>query len=217
MRAFVIGNGISLRDTPMDRLRGEFTIGMNRLYMLGLEWDPSWWILADVSTADVWDWPFMAARKSHMLVRWHERELIEPYRTSDIEYFEYCEHGNHNLPTSWHLPQICKYGGGISIGMQTAARLGYNPIYLVGCDLYKYRPPGPDINHFHEEYSRYKVRKTGEEINPPEAYPRLNSMLVSAHTIARDSADSIGVSIFNATVGGMLEVYPRADIWKITR
>ena len=39
MRAFIIGNGASLNDTPLDLLRDEFTIGMNRLHRKGLDWD----------------------------------------------------------------------------------------------------------------------------------------------------------------------------------
>jgi hypothetical protein len=200
----------------MDRLRGEFTIGMNRLHLLELGWDPDWWILSDVSNADEWDWPFMAARESFMFVRAHERELIEPYRSGNIAYFDSCGHGNRNLPNGWHLPEPCRYGGGITMALQIAAELGRNPIYLLGCDLYKYRGPGDDINHFHPGYSRYKIRKsTGEEVNPPEAYPRLNAMLIKAHTIARDSAARMGITIYNATVGGALGVYERADIWDV--
>lgn len=201
----------------MGRLRDEFTIGMNRLFMANLGWDPTWWVLADVSNKDPWNWPFMAERESYMLVREHERELIEPYRTQDISYFDNCGHGNKNLPESWHLPTPCRFGGGITMALQAAAELGRNPIYLVGCDLYKYRGPGDDdINHFHPGYSRYKIRKsTGEELNPPQAFYRLNRMLIRAHTIARDSAAKMGITIYNATVGGDLDVYDRADIWDV--
>ena len=217
MRAFVIGNGKSLNLTPMDRLREEFTIGMNRLFMADLGWDPDIWVLADVSNGDDWDWPFMADRESFFIVKDHEKVLIDPYRKTDITYFDNCGHHNGNLPEVWHLPTPCRFGGGITMALQAAAELHCNPIYLVGCDLYKYRGPAEDdINHFHPGYSSYKIRKsTGEELNPPEAYDLINNMLTRAHTIARDSAAKMGIDIYNATVGGDLEVYERADIWDV--
>ena len=89
---------------------------------------------------------------------------------------------------------------------------GKNPIYLVGCDLYKYRGPNDvDINHFDSDYCSYKI-KNGREIVPPEAWDRLNDRLIRAHRIAMDSALAMGITIYNATVGGDLEVYPRVDI-----
>ena len=33
-RCFIIGNGPSLRQTDMSKLRGEFTLGMNRIYLM---------------------------------------------------------------------------------------------------------------------------------------------------------------------------------------
>lgn len=100
------------------------------------------------------------------------------------------------------------------MAIQVAASLGHDPIYLVGCDLYKYRGPNDvDINHFNDDYSPYKIRKsTGKEVVGPEAWERLNKRLIKAHTMARDSADSMGLTIYNATVEGQLEVYPRVDI-----
>jgi len=217
MRAFVIGNGSSLNLTPMERLEGEFTIGMNRLYLKELGWDPDWWVLADFSEADDWDFQYMAARSSYYFCYHYIRPFLEPERPERVEYYGNCGHGNTNLPASWHLPEPCRFGGGITAALQLAVELGKNPIYLVGTDLYTYRGPADyDINHFHPAYSRYKIRKsTGEEINPPEAYDNLNKMLISAHTIARDSAERAGTTIYNATVGGALEVYERADIWDV--
>ena len=37
-RCFIIGNGPSLRNTDLSRLRAEYTIGMNRIYLAFPEW-----------------------------------------------------------------------------------------------------------------------------------------------------------------------------------
>jgi hypothetical protein len=215
MRAFVIGNGPSLNDTPIALLKDEFTVGCNRFDLLGLDWNPDIWVMADVRHEDGWwDWDDLLGRDSHFIFRIND--LVEIGRGNYREFFPPCEHiGGDYIPTSWHLPTYCNYGGSISIAMQAALLAGATEIYLVGCDLYDYRgPQDHDINHFHPEYCPYKIRKsTGEEMNGPEEWERLNRRLILGHTIARDTS---GVPIFNATVGGKLEVYPRVDIFEIT-
>jgi len=216
MRAFVIGNGPSLNLTPVDRLRGEFTLAMNRFDLLGTDWDPTWWIMADVRDEDGWwDWPSLLSRNSMFLFREQDRPTIKPHANGNVIFYPRCQHiGGDYIPRSWHLPMPCDYGGGISIALQTAVSLGRNPIYLIGCDLYQYRGPDQvDINHFDPGYSPYKRRKsTGEEINTPEAWQRTNERLVYCHQIAKESATEMDIRIYNATVGGALEVYPRVDI-----
>lgn len=224
MRAFVIGNGPSLNDTPLDRLRGECTFGLNRFNLLGLNWDPTWWVMADVREADGWwDWPDLLRRNSQFLFREQDRALIEPYGKTgpqginSVIFMPRCEHiGGEYIPNAWHLPTPCNYGGGISVALQAAAELGRSPIYLVGCDLYKYRGPADDdINHFDGAYSSYRLNKHGQEVNTPAVWQATNERLIHCHKVAKRSAAEMGIQIFNATVGGALEVYERVDIHKV--
>ena len=213
----MIGNGASLNETPVDALCDEFTIGMNRFDLLGLDWNPDWWILADVRPNDGWwEWEDLLWRDSMFAFREHDRYFIEPYQRDNVIFMPRCEHiGGVYVPTEWHLPTPCDYGGGISIALQTAASLGYAPIYLVGCDLYKYRGPDDvDINHFHPGYCPYKTKR-GEELITPERWEATNRRLVIGHDIAKRSASKMGVSIYNATVGGQLEVYERRNIHEV--
>ena len=211
MIAYVIGNGSSLKITPVHLLEHEFTIGCNRFDLLGLSWDPKIWVMADVRNGDGWwDWEDLLARDSHFLFRDQDREFIDP--APNVEFMERCEHiGGIYTPNAWHLPIFCDYGGSISVGMQAAVRAGATEIVLIGCDLYKYRGPNDhDLNHFHPEYCPYKIRKsTGEEMITPEMWAVTNRRLVEGHEIALASA---GVPIYNATYGGNLEVYPRVSL-----
>jgi len=225
MRAFVVCNGPSLNVTPLNRMRDEFVIAINRFDLLGLDWDPQWWVLSDIHPSDPWwDFSSLLQRKSNFLFREMDRNLVDPFhnewdgqfhKINNAFFFPRCEHiGGEYIPDRWHLPKPCEYGGGASVALQLAAHLGKSPIYLVGADLYKYRgPEDPDINHFHPEYCAYRRRKsTGEEVNTPEAWERLNDRLIHAHEVAQRSASEMGIEILNATVGGALDVYPRVDI-----
>ena len=194
----------------MDELREEFTIGVNRFDLLNLDWDPDWWVLADVHPEDDWwDWDDLLSRKSYFLFRDHDRYFIEPHEALNAIFMKRCEHiGGKYVPTEWHFPVPCDYGGGISIALQAAALMGRNPIYLVGCDLYEpWEEKDGDINHFDPEYCPHK-----DFHSDPETWGNLNRRLTMAHRVARDSAAAMGLSIYNATVGGKLEVYPRVDI-----
>ena len=188
---------------------------MNRFDLLGLDWNPDWWLLIDVHHGDDWwDWEDLLWKDSMFVFREHDRQEIEKYERDNVMYIDYCVHPDDDEDWRWHLPEPCFRGGGANLALQIAASLGKNPVYLVGCDLYEYRgPDDPDINHFDPDYSSYKVRKsTGEELNGPYEWDRLNKRLIRAHTMARDSAADMGIRIFNAAVGGALEVYERVDI-----
>ena len=219
MRAFILGNGPSLNKTPVDKLRDEFTVGMNRFNLLDVDWSPDWWVIADIGPNELWDWDDVFSRDSRFIFNERHRDIILPYGDG-VTFVESCIHRTYRGdvdPWEWHLPKICTRGGGVSIAIQTAVLQGCNPIYLLGCDLYKYRgPDDADINHFHPDYCPYKTRKsTGEEMIGPDDWERLNKRLIKVHTMARDSATEMGVSVYNATVGGALEVYERVDIHEV--
>ena len=219
MRAFILGNGASLNQTPLDKLRDEFTIGMNRFNLLDVGWNPTWWVIADIGPNELWDWDDIFSRPSKFIVNERNRDAILPYGDG-VTFVKSCVHRTYQGdvdPWGWHLPRVCTRGGGVSIAIQTAVLQGCNPIYLLGCDLYKYRGPDDvDINHFDPDYCPYKIRKsTGKEMIGPGEWERLNKRLTKVHTMARDSAADMGVKIYNATVGGILEVYERVDIHEV--
>jgi len=219
VRAFILGTGASLNLAPLDKLRDEFTVGINRFNLLDVDWSPTYWVIVDVGANDVWDWDGIFSCPSNFVINERQRDAISPYGDG-VTFVRDCIHHTYQGeedPWEWHLPRVCTRGGGVSVAIQTAVLQGCNPIYLIGCDLYKYRGPDDiDINHFHPGYCPYKIRKsTGKEMIGPGEWERLNKRLIKVHTMARDSAAIAGVEIYNATVGGILEVYERVDIHEV--
>jgi len=123
---------------------------------------------------------------------------------------EGCPHQDMNIahpdkPRRWHLPTICKFGGTGLAAIQTAFAKGYDPIYLVGFDLdYRYAPDDypKDPNHFHPLYWTY-------DSHPPD---ERDATLIWAHKIARREIEGMGRRVYNAGIGGRLEVYERVDL-----
>lgn len=224
MRGFVIGNGPSLsfhkEVGDLDLLANELTAVCNRFDLLETAWNPTLWVLADVHHEDPWwDWDTLLGRDGvEYYFRRCDEKRLHRYNQTGIHYVDRCPHigswppGEHT-PTEWHLPTLCEYGGSIGYALQLAVLRGWNPIYLLGCDLYQYRgPDDPDINHFDPDYCPYKIRKsTGQEVNGPAEWERLNNRLIHSHQIALQSAKAEGVDIFYAGEGGSLEVYPRVE------
>jgi hypothetical protein len=95
--------------------------------------------------------------------------------------------------------------------IQIALNLGYNPIYLIGCDHYY---PGEielesnvvihtgEKTHFIDGYRTKGLKSNKADIG------KMNT----AYTIARQFADSKNVHIYNLTRGGHLEVFVRKNI-----
>ena len=111
-------------------------------------------------------------------------------------------------PDGWHLDDgvLCKYGSGYNCMLQQAVLEGYNPIYLVGADLGFVGRDGlgeDDPDHFDPRYNTRWADKARADLD--------NETQVDMHTHAKEWCDERGIHIFNASLGGSLEVYPRIN------
>lgn len=118
----------------------------------------------------------------------------------NVTWVQRCEHhsipdGHKNCATAWHDP-FCTAYNSISIMAQWAVRLGFNEIVLVGCDLNFTN--GKD-DHFMDYYT--KVDSQYVERN--------NRNTLAAHRLIQASCP---VPVYNATIGGVLELYPRIEL-----
>jgi hypothetical protein len=105
---------------------------------------------------------------------------------------------------------LCKFGSGIFYWIQLGIALKYDPIVLLGCDLYSHPAnEGPDLNHFDSSYGAYSGYDAKVQ---PEVR---NQTLIHGHKLCASMASQYGVRILNATRGGLLEVYPRVELEEV--
>lgn len=212
MRAFVVGNGPSLLKTPLDEMKNEVCFAVNRINLIyeHTQWRPKYYVRAEsMEDMDPNTWIDDVLLHLNMdgvitycnlwFVKWLER--YGKMWTQPANIIKGCEHYTRNFnspeaPYMWHLPILCTYGSSVNVAIQLAVLEGYSPIYLVGCDLgYKDKQP----SHFDVNYENGKERDA-----------RIANLdALNAHMIA---ARSSPVPIYNATIGGELEVYPRVDL-----
>lgn len=93
-------------------------------------------------------------------------------------------------------------GGNITnVILQICFYMGFKEIYLLGCDCnYK----GAQV---HSSLTGYK-----NDDSLFESADYIGWSMIQDHKCAKKTADKLGIKIYNATRGGMLEIYPRVDI-----
>ena len=103
------------------------------------------------------------------------------------------------------------------INLQLAYYMGFRDVYLIGMD-FNYAIPSDavngaiitsnsdDINHFHPDY--FGKGKTWKD-------PKLDSVL-RAYAACKSAYEDDGRNIYNATVGGKLELFERRSLSNIS-
>jgi hypothetical protein len=231
-RIFLVGCGPSLNKTPLNLLMEEDSFSLNKIHYIfpQTQWRPTYFYYVDHPTNDAkWRDPIDAnAGAKHMwLLREYRdgvpdthdaHDLLPQHRLigdrPNVTWVSRCaKHafysaGNPRGMKEWHLPDICTAYNGMSGMIQIAVILGYKEIYLVGCDAgyqYDYKK-----NHFWPDYS-----EGSEPTNDMEAAFAMQSdnlHVEVAHKIAKAECEKRGVAIYNATLGGALEVYERKNL-----
>ena len=204
MRAFVIGNGYSLAKTNLELLQNDITFACNRISKIydTTDWRPTHYVRAEeagIQSPDTYREDFEIHKDCEIWANPYFFEFIDKKKGHLIRA---CPHYLDNFdedtcPTQWHLPHYCSFGSTVNVAIQIAVTLGYGPIYLIGCDLgYKDNEP----SHFTDEYEK---GLTGLR---PARYANMNTFMAHVNAVR-----SSPVPIFNATIGGELEVYERVD------
>jgi hypothetical protein len=219
-RCFVIGNGPSLLKTDLTKLAGEVTFVMNGFFlkMPELDWVPTYYVCEDHLVAEDRAREINDLKGPTKLFPASLRYVIDP----DEKTVFYDHRPRKSYPQGFDFSfdaDVNTYTGGtVTFScLQLAAYMGFEEIYLIGVDA-SYVIPGDarlggtgrikeldmesdDPNHFHPDY--FGKGKRWHE-------PNVDTM-IQAYEAARHACDARGVAIYNATVGGKLEVFPRAD------
>lgn len=219
-RCFIIGNGPSLKHTDLSLLRDEVTFAMNGFFlkMPDLDWEPTYYVVEDHLVAEDRADEINAMHGPTKLFPAHLRYVLEP--DDKTVFFDHRKRVSFPLgfDFSFKADAHTYAGGTVTFTcMQLAAYLGFDEIYLIGVDASYHIPKdaklagesrvkeldmaSDDPNHFHPDY--FGKGKRWHE-------PNVDIML-EAYEEARQACDARGIKIINATVGGKLEVFPRAN------
>lgn len=226
-RCFIMGNGPSLNKMDLSLFSEDYVWGFNRCYLLfdRIEWRPSFYVSVDTrvtpdNAGEIKEKIFSLPKTlSFFPVDFLVAGLFETapniywYHQKKLQY-DTIPYGHFSLDPSQYVRSVRT----VTIaGIQLAAYMGFNPIYLIGCDT-NYTVPkevqfedkkqnnivsleNTDLNHFSKDYFG-----KGKKYHQP--YPE--KMMYSYEQVKR-ICDKEGIELYNATVGGKLEVFPRVD------
>jgi hypothetical protein len=206
-RCFIIGNGPSLKNTDLTRLGGEYTFGVNRIYLLfpDLGFTTSYYLcvnslVIEQCAADIRTLPVPK------FLSWRSRNLIQP--TPDMAF----------LHTTYSGPKFAAdvrgrlwEGATVTyVTLQVAFHMGFEQVILIGVD-HSYATQGKpnttvvsqgdDLSHFHHSYFGKGFRWQLPDLETSER----------AYRMARQAFEAAGRQVIDATVGGKLTVFPKAD------
>ena len=234
-RCFCIGNGPSLKDTPLHLLNNEYTFGLNRIAKIYpmTTWRPSFYVNVTIAVMDggwasdakeaMKDTPsFVGYGNLPYVMDSDAGHITIPPHIFPISISEQVRHGKPYLGAwSYDIAEnISKYGSSMLSVMQVAVYMGFNPLIMVGCDLrwdaFDYHED-KDPNHFSDDYWG-RMNLGGKEIPvTPHQAKRYTDDARASHILAKMACDEVGVKIYNATIGGELEIYPRVDFMQIVQ
>lgn len=215
-RAFLIGNGPSLKNLDLRLLKDEVTFGVNAIYLNADE-------MGFLPTHHIVEDTFVAEDRADEIIalsgpqKWFGNYLRYCLGAADANWLNVLvDYRNYpGFPRfSRNAARAVWVGGTVSfIGMQLAYYMGVERLYLIGFD-HSYTVPDSGIregnailsteddpNHFHADYFGKGFRWHD---------PRVDRM-EQAYLRAKECFAEDGRTIFNATSGGMLEVFPRVD------
>lgn len=208
----VIGNGPSLRVEDLTRLRELKipTFACNRVYLAFSQtpWRPDYYFLSDAKLLD--DFQKSAGEGKNFpcfYPRRLEKEIPEGHFYLE-QPFDYQKEGRFSLDAAKGIFP----GGSVTTEMlQFAYYMGYKEVYLIGVDFnYEVKTPKADGTYAYQGENNYFIKgylKPGEIA----AMPNVAANLL-AFDAARRVAGENGCVIRNATRGGKLEVFERADL-----
>lgn len=224
-RCFVIGNGPSLGDMDLTPLAGELTIGANSFYKhqdaeaVGLGYlcigDRSFMVDEPNSI----EWHRVIERRlpdAVLMLHPDARAILDKhglYRGREVHYFRRGVVVPHPELIHFDFTRPINVGNttGTQLAIPLAICLGCTEIVLLGFDA-NWLESFTGSYHFyaaHDQFPEFDSLKTDQRWERYEDHLIFALRDFEAHRLLAERAAQLGVSIVNATRGGLLDMYPR--------
>lgn len=217
---FVIGNGPSLKTSDLERIQkaGYVCFASNKIYKCfdQTDWRPDFYACTDTMVfSQNWEEIFdevTCVRFLSYLFRWHID--YEKWKKKDYLFIRY----NVKYLTGKFPEDVVRMASGGSVTyvlIAMAWMMGFKTIYLIGCDhtykFYETLQKKVGVTETTEtvqgDYFVKNYMKPGEKM----CIGDLNKV-ENGYRIAKEYIEKNGGHIYNATRGGMLEVFERKNL-----
>ncbi|MEW6285267.1 MAG: 6-hydroxymethylpterin diphosphokinase MptE-like protein [Chloroflexota bacterium] len=205
-RCFIIGNGPSLKQTDLTKLKNEFTFGMNRIYLLFPELGFTTTYFVSINDLVIEQCAEeIAALPIPKFIAWHSNRHFQ--RMPDDMIFLYTTYTGPKF--AYDMTRRIWEGATVTnVALQLAFYMGFQQVILIGVD-HNFTSKGEanktvvssgdDPNHFDPRYFGKGFRWQLPDLETSEL----------AYRMARQAYESAGRQVLDATVGGKLTVFPK--------
>jgi len=216
-RAFIIGNGPSLKQTDLTKLKNEFTFGMNRIYLMFPELGFTTSCLVSINDLVIEQCAAeMAALEIPKFFAWRSHRHFAALPNSSLIFHP------SSLPaflyTAYTGPRFSRDVRGrvwegatvTNVALQLAFHMGFEQVILIGVD-HNFTSKGDanktvvsdgdDPNHFSAAYFGKGFRWQLPDLDTSEI----------GYRFARQAYESAGRQVLDATVGGKLTIFKKVD------
>lgn len=282
-RLFLLGNGPSLTQTPLEKLNNEYTMAMNQINLIydQTDWRPNYFVFTNTNadenvgvsqdrienareTIDSGVDSFVQADGKRHFGEKKNIEYLPRVEDKTSQMVETAHNKNKDVSEVWSediTDVVYQVGSTIYTAAQVASYMGFDEIFLVGCDLWKPRSlalfdRGSNIGEFEFNsnsfigrtqeflsdvilnpadlhysianaifYKSYDILPSNMKHDPnhfSDEYEPLgtyteekNKKMRDIHRVMHLASKKYDFKIYNATLGGYLEVHERVDIRNI--
>jgi hypothetical protein len=216
-RCFIIGNGPSLKKTDLSRLQGEYTFGMNRIYLLFPELGFTTTFFLSVNDLVIEQCaPDILALPIPKFLSWRSHDIIRSVLGEEDHIPETPPlvflHTTYTGPRfATDARQRMWEGATVTyVALQLAYHMGFGQTILIGVDhnfSTQGKPnttiisQGDDPDHFSGNYFGKGFRWQLPDLDTSE----------QAYAMAQAAYADAGRQILDATIGGKLTVFPKVD------
>ena len=210
-RAFIIGNGPSLKQTDLTKLKNEFTFGMNRFYVVfpELGFTTSYFCSINDLVIEQFSDDILALPMPTFLAWRSHRHFSALLPVNKIPTFIYTSYTGPRMASDvtgrvWEGATVTNFA------LQIAFHMGFEKVVLIGVD-HNFTSKGDanktvvsegdDPNHFMPNYFGKGVKWQLPDLDTSEV----------GYIMAREAYRKAGREIVDATVGGKLTVFPKVD------
>lgn len=210
-RAFIIGNGPSLKQTDLSKLKYEITFGMNRIYLAFPEWGFTTTYICVTNDLVVEQFADdLSALSIPRFIAWRShRHFKQDLHLKDIPTFVYTSYTGPRFTTDAR-GRIWEGATVTNLALQLAYHMGIEKAILIGVD-HNFTSKGDanktvvstgdDPNHFDPRYFGKGVKWQLPDLETSEI----------GYAFAREAYRKVGGEVVDATVGGKLTIFPKVD------
>lgn len=211
-RCFIIGTGPSLTIEDLESLKGEITFAPNRIYELQEKtiWRPTFYMCQDHNIIQTFGDKIKGIESdvSFLPINYKNDFVGDKYRFFVLKEKNYYP---KDAEFSKDVAKFIAQGYTVTYGaIQMAIYMGFKEIYLVGIDhnynITRDASGRPVRNADSENYSK----GMSDYVNMNNL-PRIEESTI-AYEVAEKVSRKMGVRIYNATRGGMLEAFERINL-----